>query len=137
MVRVGSEMKKVQYQHLRPMAADRIQLTMPHLEKPVMGNIIFFVGAADLVYAGRVIHSAGDELRVQEYESSDEQALWWYPLWQKTHETPKIQKAKPDGWEPVVTKVDPAKVEVIGALSEKSQKLTEDTILRLQAKNLM
>jgi hypothetical protein len=137
MVRVGSEMKKVQYQHLRPMAADRTQLTMPHLEKPVIGDIIFFVGTADLVYAGRVINSAGDELRVQEYEASDEQALWWYPLWQKAKENPKIQKAKPDGWDPVITKVDPAKVEVIGSLSAKSQKLTEDTILRLQAKNLM
>jgi hypothetical protein len=79
----------------------------------------------------------GADAVVQEYEAKDDESLWWYPLWEKSGQIPVIQINKPVGWAPVMAVVCMDQVEVMGSLREKSQKLTEDTVLRLQAKNIM
>jgi len=71
-VKVGSVRKKVQYKHLRPMAADRCQLVMPHLDEPEVGMFIFWITPEENVFAGKVIRMEGADAVVQEYEAKDD-----------------------------------------------------------------
>ena len=130
-VNTGGQIKKVQYNALKQLAARRPQFLMELDVRLDEGMLAFWLDDEDELVGARVMCSDDENNMLVHYYEGNKNLRKWLPLWQDGEESKRAEEC-PDGMEASVEEVPKSLAKRSGFLKE-SGFVTEDTLLMLQA----
>ena len=130
-VNTGGQIKKVQYNALKQLAARRPQFLMELDVRLDEGMLAFWLDDEDELIGARVMCSDNENTMLVHFYEGNKNLRKWLPLWQDGEESKRAEEC-PDGMEASVEEVPKSLAKRSGFLKE-SGFVTEDTLLMLQA----
>ena len=132
-VDIGGQIKKVQYNALKELAAVRPQFLIDLDVRLEEGMMAFWLDEDEELVGAVVLCADPDSEMLVHYHEPNQNLRKWLPLWQTEDGAEGERKAEcPEGWKAAIEKVPKKKAKRSGFMKD-SGFLTEDTLLMLQA----
>jgi hypothetical protein len=130
-VNTGGQIKKVQYNALKQLAARRPQFLMELDVRLEEGMLAFWQDEEEELVGAMVMDADDEETMLVHFYEGNKNLRKWLPLWQNEEESKRAEEC-PGGMEASVEMVPKSIARRSGFVKE-SGFVTEDTLLMLQA----